>query len=266
MITDPPPPSQHPARLNHIAGTGSSRHLPHCTLPVLAFALHLPAPDRALHMPLNIDLISDFVCPWCYIGKVRLANAIESLRTEQPALEVRINWLPYFLNPNTPKAGEPYRAFLEAKFGGSREVDALHARVAEAGEPDGVRFDFDRIAVRPNTMLAHRLTYRLQAEGARPERIRALTDALFEAHFRQGRNIGDVEVLADIAAACGENRATTLAWLETDEDAAAVRRMANQVQKQGISGVPFFIINRKLAVSGAQSSSALGAAILQALN
>lgn len=215
-------------------------------------------------MPLNIDLISDFVCPWCYIGKVRLTNAIESLRTEQPALDVRINWLPYFLNPNTPTAGEPYRAFLEAKFGGPREVDELHARVAEAGAPDGVRFAFERIAVRPNTMAAHRLTYRLQAQGARQERIRALTDALFEAHFQQGKNIGDPDVLADIAAACGENRETTLAWLETDEDAAAVRRMANQVQKQGISGVPFFIINRRLAVSGAQSSSALGAAILQA--
>lgn len=215
-------------------------------------------------MPLNIDLISDFVCPWCYIGKVRLANAIQTLRTDQPALDIRINWLPYFLNPNTPKAGEPYRAFLEAKFGGAREVDALHAQVAEAGAPDGVRFAFERIAVRPNTMAAHRLTYRLQAQGARPERIRALTDALFEAYFELGKNIGDPEVLADIAAACGENRDATLAWLETDADAAAVRRMASKVQQQGISGVPFFIINRKIAVSGAQSSTALGAAILQA--
>ncbi len=215
-------------------------------------------------MPLNIDLISDFVCPWCYIGKVRLANAIQTLRTDQPTLDIRINWLPYFLNPNTPKAGEPYRAFLEAKFGGVREVDALHAQVAEAGAVDGVRFAFERIAVRPNTMLAHRLTYRLQAQGARPERIRALTDALFEAYFEHGKNIGDADVLADIAAACGENRDATLAWLETDADAAAVRRMASKVQQQGISGVPFFIINRKIAVSGAQSSTALGAAILQA--
>lgn len=215
-------------------------------------------------MPLNIDLISDFVCPWCYIGKVRLANAIQTLRTDQPALDIRINWLPYFLNPNTPQTGEPYRAFLEAKFGGTREVDALHAQLAEAGAADGVRFAFERITVRPNTMAAHRLTYRLQAQGARPERIRALTDALFEAYFEMGKNIGDPEVLTDIAVACGENRDVTLAWLETDADAAAVRRMASKVQQQGISGVPFFIINRKIAISGAQSSTALGAAILQA--
>ncbi|PLX76374.1 MAG: DsbA family oxidoreductase [Azoarcus sp.] len=216
-------------------------------------------------MLLNIDLVSDFVCPWCYIGKVRLYKAIESLRSEHQTLDFRINWLPYFLNPTTPLAGEPYRAFLEAKFGSAAEVDALHARVAEAGAPDGVHFDFDRIAIRPNTMLAHRLTYGLQARGARQERIRAVTDGVFEAHFKLGKNIGDAEVLADIAAGCGENRERTLAYLESGENLTSVRRMAEQVQKQGISGVPFFIIDRKLALSGAQSSTAIGAAILQAL-
>ena len=217
-------------------------------------------------MLLNIDLVSDFVCPWCYIGKVRLYKAIDSLRGEHPELDFRINWLPYFLNPNTPAGGEPYRAFLEAKFGSAAKVDALHERVAEAGQPDGVSFAFDRIAVRPNTLAAHRLTYRMQAQGARQERIKAVTDAVFEAYFEQGKNIGDNDVLADLAAACGENRDKTLAYLESGEDLTNVKRMAEQVRKQGVDGVPLFIIDRKLALSGAQSSTAIGAAILQALS
>ena len=217
-------------------------------------------------MLLNIDLVSDFVCPWCYIGKVRLYKAIDSLRGEHPELDFRINWLPYFLNPNTPAGGEPYRAFLEAKFGSAAKVDALHERVAEAGGPDGVSFAFDRIAVRPNTLAAHRLTYRMQAQGARQERIKAVTDAVFEAYFEQGKNIGDNDVLADLAAACGENRDKTLAYLESGEDLTNVKRMAEQVRKQGVDGVPLFIIDRKLALSGAQSSTAIGAAILQALS
>ncbi|MBR0565853.1 DsbA family oxidoreductase [Azoarcus sp. L1K30] len=217
-------------------------------------------------MLLNIDLVSDFVCPWCYIGKVRLYKAIASLHNEHPDLDFRINWLPYFLNPNTPVAGEPYRAFLEAKFGNAAAVDALHARITEAGAPDGVHFAFDSMHVRPNTLAAHRLTYHLQAIGARQSRIQAITDAIFDAHFVHGKNIGDNEVLADIALACGENRDNTQAYLESGEDLGNVRRMAEQVKKQGITGVPFFIIDRKLAVSGAQSSTAIGAAILQALS
>ena len=217
-------------------------------------------------MLLNIDLVSDFVCPWCYIGKVRLYKAIDSLRSEHPELDFRINWLPYFLNPNTPASGEPYRAFLEAKFGGAAKVDALHERIAEAGEPDGVRFDFERIAVRPNTLAAHRLAYRLQAQGARQDRIKVFTDAVFEAYFEHGKNIGNYDVLADLATACGENRDKALAYLESGEDLTNVKRMAEQVRKQGVDGVPLFIIDRKLALSGAQSSTAIGAAILQALS
>ena len=217
-------------------------------------------------MLINIDLVSDFVCPWCYIGKIRLERALDSLSNSHPQLEARINWLPYFLNPATPAGGEPYRAFLEAKFGGTRAVDALHAQLTETGAADGVKFDFERMTTRPNTLRAHRLCYRLQAQGARPERIRKLADALFEAHFVLGKNIGDSEVLADIAAACGENREQALIYLQGDGDTTAVKRMASQLQKQGIDSVPFFIIDRKLAVSGAQSATALGAAILQAVS
>lgn len=215
-------------------------------------------------MPLNIDIVSDFVCPWCFIGKVRLQGALDELRAQRPELDVRINWLPYFLNPDTPPAGEPYRAFLEAKFGGAKQVDAMHARVAEAGAPD-VSFAFERMTIRPNTLRAHRLMYRAQAQGRRQAQIAALADALFAAHFLEGRNIGDIDTLADIAAACGDKAEAVRAYLESDADVAVVRRMAAQVQQQGVTGVPFFILNRKLAVSGAQSVAAMGAALLQAL-
>lgn len=214
-------------------------------------------------MPLNIDLVSDFVCPWCFIGKERLSAALAELRSQRPELDVRINWLPYFLNPDTPPAGEPYRAFLEAKFGGPRKVDEMHARVTESGAPDVV-FAFDRIAVRPNTLHAHRLMYRAQAQGMRPAQIAGLADRLFAAHFQQGRNIGDVDTLVEIAAEGSDKADALRAYLESDADAATVRRMAAQVQQQGVTSVPFFIFNRKLAVSGAQSAGALGAAMLQA--
>jgi predicted DsbA family dithiol-disulfide isomerase len=216
-------------------------------------------------MNLTVDCVSDFVCPWCFIGKVRLARALAQVGSTHPGLDVQVSWLPFFLNPDTPLAGEPYRAFLEAKFGGARQADAVQARVAEAGAPDGVRFAFERIRTRPNTLNAHRLSYRFQSLGHPPEQVGTLADALFAAHFQQGRDIGDTATLAEIAAEAGEDREAALAYLESDEDAATVKRMAAQLQAQGITGVPFFIFNRKLAVSGAQSPAALGAAILESL-
>ncbi|SIR26255.1 Predicted dithiol-disulfide isomerase, DsbA family [Aromatoleum tolulyticum] len=217
-------------------------------------------------MILDIDFVSDFVCPWCFLGKTRLARALEQVRDNHPDLEVRVNWLPFFLNPDTPAAGEPYRPFLEAKFGGRRGADEVLARVVEAAAPDGLQFAFDRIATRPHTLLAHRLTYRAQSQGHTTAQINALGEALFAAHFQQGRDIGDIATLIDIAVeTAGDRREDVEAYLESDEDAATVKRMAAQLQKQGVSGVPFFIFNRRLAVSGAQTSAALGAAVLQSL-
>jgi predicted DsbA family dithiol-disulfide isomerase len=216
-------------------------------------------------MIIDIDVVSDYVCPWCFLGKVRLARAIAELGAARPDVDVRVNWLPFFLNPDTPAAGEPYRPFLEAKFGGARQADELLARVAEAGASDGVRFAFERIATRPNTLMAHRLSYRAQSLGHTQERVTALVDALFAAHFQQGRDIGDLGTLTEIAVAGGDDKDAVQSYLASGEDAASVKRMASQVRKQGISGVPFFILNRKLTVSGAQSPAVLGAAILRAL-
>lgn len=216
-------------------------------------------------MILDIDLVSDFVCPWCFLGKVRLDRALAELKASRPDLDVRVNWLPFFLNPDTPAAGEPYREFLEAKFGGPIKAEAVLDKVRAVAADDGLVYAFERIQTRPNTLAAHRLMYRAQAQGQKPERIQALGHALFAAHFQEGRDIGDLDTLADIAAANGEHREVVREWLAGRGEVDKVKRMAEGVRRQGIEGVPFFILNRKMALSGAQSAAVLGAAILQSL-
>ncbi len=216
-------------------------------------------------MILDIDLVSDFVCPWCFLGKVRLDRALAELKVSRPDLDVRVNWLPFFLNPDTPAAGEPYREFLEAKFGGPIKAEAVLDKVRAVAADDGLVYAFERIQTRPNTLAAHRLMFRAQAQGQKPERIQALGHALFAAHFQEGRDIGDLDTLADIAAACGERREAVREWLAGRGEVDKVKRMAEGVRRQGVEGVPFFILNRKMALSGAQSAAVLGAAILQSL-
>lgn len=216
-------------------------------------------------MILTIDLVSDFVCPWCFLGKIRLDRALAELKAARPDLDVRVSWLPFFLNPDTPAAGEPYRAFLDNKFGGPIKAEAVLDTVREAAAGDGLEYAFERIQTRPNTLHAHRLIYRAQAHGHKPAHIQALAHALFAAHFQEGRDIGDLDTLADIATACGERRDGVSEWLASGEDTDKVKRMAAGVRRQGIEGVPFFILNRRLSLSGAQSAAVIGAAILQSL-
>ena len=138
-------------------------------------------------------------------------------------------------------------------------------QVREAAAGDGLQYAFERIATRPNTLAAHRLLYRAQAHGHKPERVRALAHALFAAHFQEGRDIGALDTLADLAAACGDRRDVVREWLESGADADKVQRMAAGLRRQGIDGVPFFILDRRLSLSGAQSAAVIGAALLQAL-
>ncbi len=216
-------------------------------------------------MNVAVDIVSDLVCPWCFIGKARLKAALALVKEMHPDVEFQINWLPYFLNPETPKAGESYRAYLEAKFGGAKEVDRIQANVAEAGRDSGVEFRFDRIATRPNTLLAHRLVYRVQSIGHHPDEVEALVERLFVAHFQLGEDVGDIATLAGIAAECGEDKGEIAEFLSSDESEQQVKSLVEKVGKIGVTGVPFFIFQRRLAVSGAQSPAALAAAIMQAM-
>jgi predicted DsbA family dithiol-disulfide isomerase len=216
-------------------------------------------------MNVAIDIVSDFVCPWCFIGKSRLTAAVALVHEKHPETRFQFNWLPYFLNPDTPAAGEPYRAFLEAKFGGAKAVDAIQAKVTDAGRDAGVDFDFARIARRPSTLLAHRLIYRAQSLGHRPAEIEALVERLFGAHFQRGEDIGDIDTLAATAAECGDIKDDVANYLASDADAQKVKSLAGKVGGLGVDGVPFFIIQRRLTVSGAQTGVVLAAAILQAM-
>lgn len=216
-------------------------------------------------MNVAIDIVSDFVCPWCFIGKRRLAGAAALVQASHPEVRFQFNWLPYFLDPDTPPAGEPYREFLEAKFGGATQVVKLQLDLTETGREVGVEFNFGRIVMRPNTLQAHRLVYRAQSIGHRPEEIEALVERLFVAHFQRGEDIGDIATLANIAAECGERKVEAIAFLESGEATPQVRSLVEKVGALGVSSVPFFIVQRRLGVSGAQTSEVLAAAILQGM-
>jgi predicted DsbA family dithiol-disulfide isomerase len=193
-----------------------------------------------------------------YARGVSSASGIWKLRWRSSRRRCR---LPYFLNPDTPAEGEPYRPFLERKFGGAAALEEIWARVREAGSRAGIAFAFEKIERRANTLAAHRLIHRWQQEGdAGP-----LVERIFDAGFCAGRFIGDPAVLADIAAACGEDRDETLAWLQGDAEADAVIAQEARLRQLGISGVPFFIFNGRLAVSGAQPPEVLLDALRQSV-
>lgn len=213
--------------------------------------------DRAGAIP--IDIVSDVVCPWCFIGKRHLEAALAQF--EHP---VSIRWLPYFLNPDTPPEGEAYRPFLERKFGGAEALEGIWSRVREAGSKAGIAFAFEKIELRANTLAAHRLIHRTQLKGDAGA-SNELVERIFHAGFCEGRFIGDPAVLADIAAACGEDRGKTLAWLQGEAESEAVVAQEARLRQLGISGVPFFIFNGKLAVSGAQPPEVLLDALRQSI-
>ena len=210
---------------------------------------------------LCVDVISDVVCPWCYLGRRRLDEALARLAAARPEVTYRLRWFPFFLNPDTPPEGEPYRPFLERKFGGAAEVDAMHARLAEVGAGAGVMFRFERMTVRPNTLNAHRLVHRAQQEGFVAD---VLVDALFKAHFEEGLNVGSPDTLQQIGLAIGMG--DVKAWLAGDDAVEAARALDRRVRELGVSGVPMFIFNGQIAVSGAQPVAVLLDAAMRSLD
>ena len=215
-------------------------------------------------MKLAVDVVSDVVCPWCFIGKRHLDRALQLWREERPDSEVTVRWRPFFLNPDTAEGGEPYRPFLERKFGGPEKLAEIWQRVGAAGRTAGIEFAFDKIELRANTLNAHRLIHYAQTAGAGadPELVQSkaiggLVEALFAAQFLDGRHIGDRAVLAAVAAECGMDREAVQGYLDSAEDADEVSAAAAEAQRMGIGGVPFFIFNQRLAASGAQPPEAL---------
>lgn len=206
---------------------------------------------------LTIDVVSDVVCPWCFIGKRHLDHALQLWHAEQPQCAVSVRWHPFFLNPDTPEGGEPYRPFLEKKFGGPEKLAEIWQRVSAAGRTAGIEFAFEKIELRANTLNAHRLIHHAQRVGADGTAVNKLIEGLFAAQFLEGRHLGDRAVLADVAGESGMERDAVQAYLDSAEDADEVRAAAGEMHRMGIGGVPFFIFNKKLAASGAQPPEAL---------
>ncbi len=205
-----------------------------------------------MQTPLIIEIASDVICPWCYIGKRRLEKALALLDGE---VKPDIRWLPFQLNPDMPASGMPRAEYRKAKFGSLERGRQLDARVAAEGRGEGIEFAFERIERTPNTAAAHQLIDLAQSQG----KGREVVDALFHAYFEEARDIGSAEVLQSIAMS-----ATVQGW-PSQANAQAVAEREAGVRNLGISAVPTFIFERKLGVSGAQPPASLAAAINQVI-
>ncbi|SDI45938.1 DsbA family oxidoreductase [Aliiruegeria lutimaris] len=193
---------------------------------------------------IKLDILSDPICPWCYIGKTLLFHALE----QRPDHPFEIEWHPFQLNPDMPKGGMDRRDYLELKFGGKEKAVEVYARIAEAAEAAGLEIDFGAIQRTPNTLDAHRLTHWAGLEGRQTE----VVQSLFDAYFLQGRDIGDRDVLADIADSAGLDAAVIRRLLEGDADAEDIRARDANARESGVTGVPTFIIGNQHVVPGAQ--------------
>ena len=194
-------------------------------------------------MTLRISIVSDVVCPWCYVGKRRLDRAVEALGLPPPD----IRWLPFELNPDLPSDGMARSAYRAGKFGAERGTER-DARMAATGREDGIAFAFDRMTRTPNTRQAHMLI----AHAGRQGRADGLVEALFRAYFEEARDVGDPEVLLETAAAQGFDAAGARAAIESDDLRGEVDDLQKRARAMGISGVPFFLPDGLPPLSGAQ--------------
>ena len=193
---------------------------------------------------MRIDVISDTVCPWCFIGKRRLEQALAM----RPDLKPTITWHPFQLNPDMPAEGLDRKTYLESKFGGPEGAERVYGAIREAGKSVDIDFDFDAIAVTPNTIDSHRVIHWADGEGKQD----AVVEALFRGYFLEGANIGDPATLAETAGSCGMDSEVIGARLAADTDGAAIVEAAGRISKMGISGVPCFVVDSQYVISGAQ--------------
>ena len=192
---------------------------------------------------MKIDIFSDTVCPWCYIGKRRLERAL----AEPGAPGADISWRPFQLNPAMPEGGMDRAEYLAWKFGGAGPARRAYGAVREAAEAESLPIRLDAITRTPNTLASHRLIHYAAGRGAE----NAVVDALFHAYFVEGVDIGDMAALAAIAASAGLDAAAVRAWLDSGEDGALLADRDRRAREMGVRGVPFFIVAGRYAVSGA---------------
>lgn len=191
---------------------------------------------------MHLDIFSDTICPWCYVGKRRLARALAA--RPQPKLAIR--WRAFQLNPGMPADGMIRERYIDAKFGSSERAKRIYEAVSAVGASEGISFNFEAIKRTPNTILSHRLLRKASKEGLQDE----LLEGMFQAYFVDGRDIGAARVLAEIGESVGLEKAG--AYLASDEGGEEVRAEDSLARRQGINGVPCFIFNYRFLLSGAQ--------------
>ncbi len=195
----------------------------------------------------TIEIISDPICPWCYIGKTRFERALE----KRPDHPFKISWKPFQLNPDMPPEGMGRREYLERKFGGKAAALQVYGDIQKAAEADGLKVKLDKIERTPNTINAHRLIHWAGVEGVQNEAVAAL----FIANFNEGKDISNPAVLADIAASVGMDRTTTERLLASDAEIAETKAADEKAREMGVQGVPTFLIDGQYVVTGARDTA-----------
>jgi predicted DsbA family dithiol-disulfide isomerase len=206
---------------------------------------------------LTIEIYSDVVCPWCYVGKRRLERALAQLNG---AAQARITWRPFQLNPTMPLDGMDRATYLKAKFGSLEAFDRMEEQLLAAGTDEQIPFAFEKIQRTPNTLAAHRLVWYAAQQGKQDE----VVEALFRGYFLEGRDIGDAKTLVHAAAEAGLDRTETEEFLTSEKGVVEVKGEEAVGRRLGISGVPYFVFNGTVSISGAQPSNIFVSAIRQA--
>ena len=194
----------------------------------------------------KLDIISDPICPWCYIGKIKLDRALK----KYPEHDFIIEWHPFQLNPSMPSEGMDRREYLEAKFGGKEEAVRVYSDIVNAAETAGVEINFEGIQRTPSTLNAHRLLHWGALEGKQD----AVVDRLFKAYFRKGQDISNHDVLVEIALSTGMNAELTRRLLKADSDVNDIQDRDAAARERGVSGVPCFVIGNHYVIQGAQDT------------
>lgn len=195
----------------------------------------------------TIEIISDPICPWCYIGKTRFEAALK----QRPDHALEVSWKPFQLNPNMPSEGMDRREYLERKFGGAQGANQVYSDIVKTAKATGLDIDIDKIKRTPNTIDAHRLIHWAGVEGVQNEAVAAL----FVANFEKGKDISDPAVLAEIAESVGMDRAVTERLLASDAEIIETRAYDEKAREMGVSGVPTFLIDGQYVVSGARDTA-----------
>ena len=204
---------------------------------------------------MRIDIYSDIVCPWCYVGKRRLERALTSVGSD-----VHVVWRPFQLNPTMPSDGMDRTTYLKAKFGSLEAFGRMEEQLLAAGTDEQIPFAFEKIQLTPNTFAAHRLVWHAAQQGKQDE----VVEALFRSYFVEGENIGDLKTLAHAAAEAGLDRTGIEKFLASEKGVVEVKAEEAVGRRLGIRGVPYFVLNGRVAISGAQPPNVFVSAFQQA--